>query len=229
MHHLNRDSLSETLDFLSEDIFFKRKIPTAKRVSAANWLARRQGLPGSYAGMFAPTELDGDGIRLFTGEIVRSRAGIGHLLGEECCRVLTLLESKEPQVQFSLNRAVQGMNARLDENMKKGGSAGTYCCGTCSVGYWRSLAIHLFPQSEDRLRLGLAQLKKNRTADGQWKRYPFYFTSLALIEIGPDLAKAEMLHAAKRWKKILPKFAYSENRYSQRRAAIGKRLLELCS
>jgi hypothetical protein len=223
----SQQSLAATLEPLSENLFFRRKIPTAQRVSATECIARRQGLPGSYFGMFAPTALDAPGIRLFTGEIVRSRAGISHQLGEECCRVLALLDEKTPQVQAALDRARQGMAARLDEAEKEGTRIGTYCCGTCSAAYWRNLALGFFPRSEQRLKLGLQALKQQRK-DGQWSRFPFYFTSLALVEIGPELAGEEMRYAASRWRKLIPRLLRSKDRYARRRAEIGRRLLELC-
>lgn len=222
------ESLAATLDAISESLFFGRKIPSAERLACAKWIASRQGMPGAYAGMFAPTELDRRGIHLFTGETVRSRAGISHHLGEESCRILAALQVKDQQVQSSLNRAVEGMSGRLAEAEQCGHSAAVYCCGTCSAGYWRNLANHLFPRAEERLRLGLAYIKQQRAGDGEWNRFPFYYTSLALTEIGPELAKAEMQYAAERWLKILPKLSRGTSTLSSRRATVGQRLLEMC-
>ncbi len=95
MNCLSRNSLYATLDSISELLFFKHQIPESQRVAAARWIASRQGLAGSYAGMFAPTEQDTLGIHLFTGEAVRSRAGVAHILGEEGCRILALLHVPE--------------------------------------------------------------------------------------------------------------------------------------
>jgi len=222
------DSLSSALDSLAESLFLGRKISAARRAAAARWIADRQGLPGSYAAMFAPTARDMRGIRLFTGEAVRSRAGISHLLGEEAVRILSALRVDDRRVQDALGRAIGGMAARLEESEQRGFSTGIYCCGTCAAGYWRNLALGLFPRSLDRLRLGLEQLKQLRLADGTWCRFPFHYTSLALTEIGPDLAGAEMKHAARRWSRLLPRLGASSDPLSVRRAAVGKRLLDLC-
>jgi hypothetical protein len=228
MTSLDRDSLGSTLDSISESLFFKKPIPASQRTTAAEWIARRQGLPGAYAGMFAPTEQDALGFRLFTGETVRSRVGIAHLLGEECCRILTVLQVNGRPVQAALSRAVQGMADRLESAERRGYSTGIYCCGTCSTGYWRNLAINLFPRAEERLRLGLDGLRPLRSGDGRWRRFPFYATCLALTEIGPDLARTEMQYAAARWRRILPRLAAAESPIAQRRAAVGQRLLERC-
>jgi hypothetical protein len=228
MSLLDRHSLGSTLDSLSESLFFTKNIPASQHTAAARWIAGRQGMPGAYAGMFAPTERDACGIRLFTGEPVRSRVGIAHQLGEEGCRILTALQVKDRIIQAALSRAVQGMTARLAEADQRGYDTGVYCCGSCSAGYWRNLALHLFPRAEERLRKGLRQLKQLRRGDGTWRRFPFYYTSLALTEIGADLAKAEMRYAAARWRRILPRLAAAEDTIAQRRAAVGRRLLEQC-
>ena len=228
MSHLNRNSLCATLDCISESLFFKKNIPESQRIAAAKWIARRQGLPGSYANMFAPAAKDTSGIQLFTGEVVRTQAAIAHILGEESCRILTLLQVKDQQVRASLNRAVQGLVARLEEAERRGYCLGTYCCGTCSAAYWRNLAIGLLARAEERLRLGLNQLKRVRKDNGTWRRFPFLYTCLALTEIGPELAKSEMQYAALYWQKNLRRFSSSESCIARRRAAVGRRLLELC-
>ncbi|OGL43778.1 MAG: hypothetical protein A2161_07155 [Candidatus Schekmanbacteria bacterium RBG_13_48_7] len=110
MSLLHTRSLSETVDAVGEALFFGRTIPgeDAHRVSA--WLAGRQGLPGSYAGMFAPTSGDFRvGIRLFTGERISSGAATAHILGEETCRMLHLLGVDTPEVTQSLTLATRSM------------------------------------------------------------------------------------------------------------------------
>lgn len=229
MNFLNRQSLSLTLDAVSEALFFERPIPKSQQTAVARWIASRQGLPGSYADMFAPTEKDTLGIHLFTGEVVRTRNGIGHILSEESCRVISLLGVKDEAVKNSLNRALQGFIARKKEAERRGYcESGTYCCGTCSAAYWRNLAIRLLPRAEERLRLGLKELKRLRRGNGQWRRFPFYYTCLALTEIGPDLARGEMQYAAWYWQNNLKKLATAKNCLARRRAAVGQRLLELC-
>lgn len=222
------NSLGSKLDAVSESLFFEKALPPSHRLAAAKWIARRQGLPGSYAGLFAPTDRDAPGIRLFTGETVRSRVGIAHVLGEEGCRILTLLRVDDQLVQAALSRAIQGMTARLEDAEERGYSTGLYCCGTCSAAYWRNLALDLFPRSEERLRRGLDELKRLRTDDGRWRRFPFYYTCLALTEIGPGLAKIEMQYAAPGWRRILPRLSSADDATARRRAAVGQRLLELC-
>jgi hypothetical protein len=228
MNFLDQNSLYSTLDSLSESLFFQKHIPNDQYITAARWIVSREGLPGAYAGMFAPTAQDTLGIRLFTGEAIRSQARIAHILGEEGCRILALLHVTDAQVRASLDRAVQGFVARLEETERNGYGTGTYCCGTCSAAYWRNLAIHLLPRSEERLRLGLNELKQARSGNGKWRRFPFYYTCLALTEIGPELAREEMQYAALSWRNNLRKLSSTESPVARRRATVGQRLLELC-
>ena len=93
----------------------------------AIWLAGRQGLSGSYAGMFAPTSTDyAEGIRLFTGERIASGAATGHILGEEACRALLLLDVDIEKVRLALGRATRSMNDRLDQSESEGGRRGFF-------------------------------------------------------------------------------------------------------
>ncbi|HLP00918.1 MAG TPA: hypothetical protein VK163_02745 [Opitutaceae bacterium] len=219
-------SLESVIDALAEALFSQRPLPASVRIAAIRWIVGRQGLPGAYAGTFAPTEDDRKGgIRLFTGEVVRTGAGVGHLLGEEACRVLAALPKRDRATQAALDRAVANMTARIDESERTGAAAGTYCCGTCTVGYWRNLANGLFPRADQRLRGGLAHLATLHLADGTWRRFPFFYTSLALTEIGPARAGDELRHAAQRWRKILPRLEHSSAPFARRRSEIGRRVL----
>jgi hypothetical protein len=117
MELLHTRSLGRTLDAMNEVLFFGRRIPKAEARRAAEWIAGRRGLPGSYAGMFAPTPADyEDGVRLFTGERIASGAATGHILGEEACRMLLLLDAASSGVADELAQATRSMDARLSES-----------------------------------------------------------------------------------------------------------------
>jgi hypothetical protein len=224
-HTFDKESLNATLDALADGVFFGKQPPQKDIAAALQLVCDRQGQPGSYAGMFAPTEADRAGIRLFTGERVKSNAGIGHQLGEEACRVLNLLKKDVPETSAALERAVAGMTAWLAEYEARGYDTCVYCCGTCSPAYWRNLATGLFPKAEERLSGGMKRLSELHTGDGQWSKFPFFFTSLALTEIDPSLARGELRYAAARWERIMPRLARSGKPYDVRRAEVGKRLL----
>jgi len=127
MSLLDSRSLAGTIDAVSEALFLGRRIPGKDLRGVAQWLAGRQGLPGSYAGMFAPTDQDhARGIRLFTGERISSRAATGHILGEEACRALLLLNADVPAATEALARATHSMDKRLRESESGRGRRGFF-------------------------------------------------------------------------------------------------------
>ena len=91
---LDETSLTATVDAVNAAFFYGEKTTAADRQKAARWIASRQGLPGSYGDMFAMTEGDSaEGVRIFTGQEVGSGGGARHVLGEETCRALRLLDA----------------------------------------------------------------------------------------------------------------------------------------
>ena len=120
-------SLAGTIDAVSDALFFGRRIPRDDAREVAQWLAGRQGLPGSYAGMFAPTRRDcARGIRLFTGERISSGAATAHILGEEACRVLLLLDADVPAGREALAGATHSMDNRLRQSESGRGRRGFF-------------------------------------------------------------------------------------------------------
>jgi hypothetical protein len=120
-------SLASTIDAVNEALFFGRRIPGNEARRVAVWLADRQGLPQSYAGMFAPTSKDfAVGIRLFTGERISSGAATGHILGEEACRALALLDVDVEKARVALRRATRSMDDRLRQSESELGRRGFF-------------------------------------------------------------------------------------------------------
>jgi hypothetical protein len=225
MNVLHPDSLASTLDAVNEAHFFQRPVLESHRTQVAEWVAGRQGKPGSYASMFAPTQHDfDDGIRLFTGERVGSRAATGHILGEEACRALIVLGVHSADVDDALHRASLGMMNRLEAS---GRLSGLYCCGTCTPALWRHLAVGGLGDGEARLSSGMSTLKSRRDGGGRWRTFPFYYTLLALSEIHLPSAVEELRYASgvcQRYRRRSPK----EDTYSQRRHELVERVLARC-
>jgi len=127
MELLDKQSLASTLDSVNDALFFGRQIPKDEARRVATWLADRQGLPRSYAGMFAPTSKDyAEGIRLFTGERISSGAATAHILGEETCRALLLLDVDLEKVSAALGRASRSMEDRLRQSESERGRLGFF-------------------------------------------------------------------------------------------------------
>lgn len=227
MEIVNASSLAATLDAVNDALFCGRRLPKSQREEAAKWIAGRQGKPGSYAGMFAPTDRDfSEGIRLFTGERFATRAGTAHVLGEEACRALILLNVRTKDVRDALSRATAGMLIRLRDAVKREKNMGRpwlgqYCCGKCTVALWRHLAVGGLENAERHLAAGMRGLRLLRTGDGKWRRLPSYYTLLALSEIGLPTAVREMRYAAPTCERILNRLP-KDNAFDRRRRAVAE-------
>jgi hypothetical protein len=219
-------SLAAIVDRVAEQRFFGRRTPARVLLNAAQQVASRQGLPGSYAGMFAPMPLDiRRGIRVFTGEPVRSGAAISHILGEECCRLLLELDLKDRQVQAALARAEAGMLERLNPPERLlARPAGFYCCGICTVSFWRHLAAGGLDRPGPRFSDGLRVLARQRTGSGRWRCFPFFYTLLALTEIDTPAARAELRKAAPAAERSL-RALRGTGRFTGRRRVVLERAL----
>ena len=127
MNLLHENSLGKTLDAINDALFFEKQIPQEEARRTARWIVGRQGLPTSYAGMFAPTSEDyNEGVRLFTGERISSRVGAGHILGEEACRALLLLDVGLGDVENALKQAMHCMELQLRESEAEDPRPGFY-------------------------------------------------------------------------------------------------------
>jgi len=232
---VHRDSLWATTDAVSEAYFYGRSLTTEQRREAAEFIAARQGGRGAYLGMFVPTEKDArEGMRLFTGERVSGGAGNDHILGEEACRALLLLDHKAIEVRAALQRASQRVLGSLGECLARptrpAGSLqpGMFCCMKCSCALWRHLAARKSDEYEQFLAAGVRAIRLSRDGKGGWKYWPFSYGLLTLSEIGTPLAIAEMRYAAKACEAELKKRFSSRNIYSLRRRHVYERVLAKC-
>lgn len=235
---IHPDSLGGTLDAVNAAFFYHQPIPADTCLETALWIADRHALPGAYAGMFAPTEYDfAFGTLTFTGEPVRSAAGTGHVLSEEACAALFRLQRQDPrvreseEVQKALERSRRGILRRMEEGEVLGQWSGVYCCGTCSVALWRHLLSSAGADDQRRLENGLAELKRYRDGKGRWKRFPFHYTLLALLEIDLPAVREEVQYAApviEHGLRRLEKAQPSEDEHERRKRMVMERILEKC-
>ncbi len=133
---IDETSLSRTIDAISA----APRPAAPERKAVARWIAARQGLPGAYGDTFAGCPGDAAGIHVFTGERMTS-ASARHILGEEACRALRVLEVRDAEVAAALARAEEGLfrclaRAALDPRHANPGrsaaaSAPSPCGATC--------------------------------------------------------------------------------------------------
>lgn len=225
---INTASLSQTIDAISAAHFEGRALTTPERSRAARWIAARQGLPGSYGQTFAgfPSERS-KGIVLFTGERIAS-ASARHILGEEASRALRLLGVRDRIVTAALAAADEGLMrclARAAEHPRKN-NPGLYCCGKCSVGFWRNLLAGGLDRREERLRAGALHLRSVRDTEHGWRKFPFWYTVLALSEMDTRESKAELKHAAPALERAARRTVESTT-YARRRQELAIRTLNV--
>ncbi len=224
MNLVHPRSLAATLEAVNDALFHHRVIPRKVALEAARWIATRHGLPRAYANTFAATDRElAQGPRLFTGERVTGAAA-RHILGEESCRALILLNVTDSKVASALASANESMRSRLCQR-ERSPDFGWYCCCRCSVSLWRHLSVGGLDQQPQRLVSGIKRLRQYRSDDGRWRAFPFWYTVLALQGIDLREAEEELGHAAK----VLARAANSKsngNGYAKRRSLIAQRALE---
>jgi hypothetical protein len=219
-------SLSRTVDAINAAHFDGRTLAAAERGQAARWIVGRQALPGAYGGTFAgfPSERS-KGIVLFTGERIAS-ASARHILGEEASRALRQLRVRDPNVTRALEAADTGLmrcleRAAQDPRKRK---PGLYCCGKCSVGLWRNLLAGGLDRHEERLRRGALHLRSMRDGEHQWRKFPFWYTVLALSEMDNAEARTELKYAAPALERAAGR-AVPSGDYARRRHELAVRTL----
>ncbi len=215
------DSLNETTHRINDAFYAKTKLSAADRAAAAKFIAARQGLPGSYSGAFGGFAAEVGAIRLYTGERIES-ASARHILGEECCRALRLLDS--PAGKAALDRAEAGLFDALNRAAANafGNNIGLFCCGKCTVGLWRNLLAGGFDRREERLAKGVKHLKKLRDDSGGWTRFPFWYTVLALAEIDSPEARTELRYVHAKIERTAGKSIAADD-FARRRVELARR------
>jgi hypothetical protein len=222
---IDEQSVSATLDAVNAALFDARELPTAERSRVARWLVARQGLAGAYANTFAGFDRERkSGILTFTGERITSGSA-RHVLGEEVCRTLRLLDVSEPSVVSALESAEHGLLERLERPDRRHDNPGFYCCCKCSIGLWRNLLSGGLDRQAERLRQGLRELRARRDGKQRWQGFPFWYTALALCEMDDPKARAELKYAAPMFERTLER-SPSPSVYARRRHELARRALQ---
>jgi len=224
---INRTSLSQTIDAFNAAQFEGHALVASERKDTARWIASRQGLPGSYGGTFAGFSSErSKGIVLFTGERIAS-ASARHILGEEASRALRLLRVRDRTVTHALEAADAGLTQCLTRAAKdpRNPNPGLYCCGKCSVGLWRNLLGGGLDRREERLRRGASHLRSVRDGEYGWRKFPFWYTVLALSEMDLAEARVELKYAAPELERVAARPVASAAVSARRRHELAARTL----
>lgn len=209
------ESLQETLWRLEEMRRGFRSKSIRHVEEALQWVLSRQGLQGSYCGLFAPTAKDlSEGLRLLTGESYPDRGALTrHVLGEEALRAAILWNLKSSR---AVHQALQGFHAMMERGGEKAArQTGFYCCPTCSIAFLRSLSVARPDNWDSILEKGISNIRTARTSDGRWRGFPFYYTLLTLSEMETSSADAELRHASNVAERLLNRYRNRDDRISR--------------
>lgn len=216
---IDPESLAATLDRVNACLFDGISMSVSRRLAAARWIAGRFGGLRAYRGLYAPTPADLErGFRVFTGEVL-AHAAARHVAGEEAARTLIALGADDPAVRDTLARAASIIGSFTDQ-----GPRGWYCCGNCTIGYWRYLAVSPLAGAGDLLAQGVRTLKAHRAGEGTWRPFPFHYTLLALLDLDFPEALDELRYAAMKCERALRRRPGGDT-YAQRRRALAERVL----
>ncbi len=217
---LDITSLMKTLDNINEKILFGEVITPEESLEVAQWIISQQGKKGSYRDMFAPTPSDFEqGIRLFTGERLNS-ASARHIIGQEASRAIWLLANQDPIVREAYDRATGWMRGEPEFEQ-----TGTYCCGRCTLAFWRHFTVGNFEHKDRNILKGLRGMKDSRLGDGKWHNFPFFYAVYTLLDLDLEPALAELKYARPVMKQYLKNTRVGA--FSKRRITIINKALEI--
>ena len=218
---INEASLSETIDAVSVRLVSGESISVIDRDHIVAWLLDRQIQAGRDGGMFAPFPGEFEvGVRLITGERLRTRVATRNVLTLESARVLSALAGERADVRSALTRTSTAMRHAC--------FAASHCvigeCAHSSIAYMRGAASDRSGDHrkwiEDHLRI----VSAHRDGTGRWKRFPFYYTLLSLLEVGTPAANAELEYASSACRRVIGRASTGD--YTMRRRRIVARVLE---
>ncbi len=203
------ESLQETVYRLEEVRRGLRTSSDEKTHEALDWVLGRQGLRGSYRGLFAPTEKDmSEGLQTLTGERYPGRGALTrHILGEEALRTTILWNRGSHPAAV---KALEGFEEMMHSNTN-----GFYCCYSCTPAFLRTLSVVNLNKSDEILERGIGYIKKARGPSGRWHGFPFYYTLSTLSEMDAPSAKAELRYAGKTAQKLIKRFENKADRASR--------------
>jgi hypothetical protein len=151
-----------------------------------DYLLARQNRQKGFVFHLSAEELVDD-IHLISGEKPRTKLLKANAVELETLRLLALLGGDRPDVQ----QLIQTANSRLEKQCFANVCLTGDCVGA-SVAYLRYISSRQAGPWELQVRHGMEILKENRSGDGRWSRFPYFFTLLWLVELPRTISKAEI-------------------------------------
>ncbi len=160
-----------------------------------------------------------EGLRLYTGERIRTRQAANAIFFEESARALILIDSPTVNGVMAMDTARRYLTGKCFTDGCLEGE-----CAHAAVGWLRYLSATDFPDSERRLESGLRQVNSLRDGSGRWKGLAFYYTLLMLCEQDRPAARRELRYAAPACERLLAIQPLDEH-YGQHRRSVLERVL----
>jgi len=185
-----RESLARMIEEINVRLESGDAPSATERTEAVSRILGHQVEVGRNAGAFAPTGRDlAAGVRLWTGEVLRTTHAKWSLLTAEAARLVLLLGASDGAGGASVARARSWLDASCFAS--RGCTAGE--CAHSLIGYLRLLATQ--GEEPDRMGRCLSGIRHRRDGRGRWSGFPFYYTILALSESAIPAAAAELSYA----------------------------------
>ncbi len=218
---IDETSLSGTIDAVSARLACGGTFSSTETESLVGWLLDRQIRSGRGRGMLDPFPGEFEvGVRLFTGERLQTRIATRNVLTLESARILSALAGEAPEVRSALSRT--------SEAMRHACFAVTHCvigeCAHSSIAYMRDAASERSSCRRKWIEDHLHVIREHRDGTGRWKRFPFYYTLLALLEVGTPSANAELEYADPACRRVFERASHGG--YAARRKDVLRRALE---
>ena len=220
----NRKSLSREIDRANAALSAGRVIPKEERAKLTAWILEQQVKTGRNAGAFAPTGAElRFGIRLYTGEAVRTKLAAWNVLTAEAARLLFLLSGGVGD-DVKVRAAIERARSWLDVSC--------FVTRDCVIGECaHSLASHLrlMSASDEAPSLLVRRvniLRQHRDGKGRWRRFPFYYTVMVLSETICEAARSELRYAVPACQRVRTRRTEDET-YGARRRALLERVIAL--
>jgi hypothetical protein len=221
---LVEESLHETLYRLQEAHYGLRPYTPGQIRGALDWLESRQD-PHSTRLAFQRTDYDRQvtgGYRAASGEHVKIRyvkLPTGEGTWNSAVQSIRLLLNWEEPAAEIMQRAKTSF---LETYPFPHAAPGRFCCARCNAVYQPTLKLVDRARYEAQEEAFVEVLHRDRTDGARWKQHPFYYTILALDEIGTQPAKEELHYVAHRIRpSLLKRYQSQKDRPSRfRRLAI---------
>ena len=202
------EGLAETVARVNHARFFGETITQQQARAVDRLIVSRyaQDIPAAVRNAVKPNPRWASIPKSFNLTVKERRAKPTTYTGEPLANAsLRMVHSREAARALFICGAVLGRTApealslceavRTTANSLKKQGSPLFCCGPCTVSVWRLTGIGARVPDDAALDHLLSALRTHRDEKGAWRRFPFFYTLLALLELDHRKAAAELKYA----------------------------------